>query len=65
MSILALGRKEKKGERKLPIKKSEESKRRKFLIKEWEKAKKKEREREIQDGNVISITYSNLERRQI
>ena len=46
MSILALGRKEKKGERKLPIKKSEESKRRKFLIKEWEKAKKKERERE-------------------
>ena len=43
MSILALGRKEKKGERKLPIKKSEESKRRKFLIKEWEKAKKRKK----------------------
>ena len=42
MSILALGRKWKKGE-KVPDQRSEESKKRKSPIKDWEKAKKRKK----------------------
>ena len=42
MPILAFGRRERK-EKKVPDQRSEESKRRKFPIKDWEKAKKKEK----------------------
>ena len=67
MSILALGRKQKK--RKIPNQRVGESKKkeRKFPIKEWEKAKKKERKfpiKEWEKAKKKESSRSKIRRKQ-
>ena len=77
MSILALRRKQKKKEKEVPDQISEESKRRKFPIKDWKKAKHKEKfpskenKRNIQKGlqtrqylNNTELSQANKKRKE-